>query len=189
MISPDTVLTAAHCIHSGTTDGRPFSNFRFFPGRNVAVAPFGECGAIGARVLRGWVNAPNQLDARIFDLGAFKLDCRVGDITGHFAIRTMGDTDVGLGTTVFGYAVDKAPGGRQWKSTDELRLLHDLKGFYDNDTYGGTSGSAVFISGQENEIVGVHTNGLHGEYPWSTHNAFTRITKRRFLTIQEWISH
>lgn len=188
MISPDTVLTAAHCIHSGTRNGRPYSKFRFIPGRNVGAAPFGECNARRAFVLGGWTDAEMVLDARVYDLGAFKLDCNIGEATGQLAVRGIADEDLGLGTIVHGYAADKAPAGRQWVSTDEIRVLQDLKGFYDNDTFGGTSGSAVFATGQTDTIIGVHTNGLHGEEPWASHNAFTRITDERLLRIQEWIA-
>ncbi len=188
MIGPDTVLTAAHCIHSGTRNGRPYSDFRFIPGRNVGAAPFGECNARQAFVLNGWTSVETPLDARVYDLGAFKLDCDIGNVTGQFAIRTLEESELGLPTIVHGYAADKAPGGRQWVSEDEIRLLQDLKGFYDNDTFGGTSGSAVFASGQLDTIIGVHTNGLHGEEPWASHNAFTRITEERLQKIQEWIA-
>ncbi len=188
MIGPDTVLTAAHCIHSGTRNGRPYSDFRFIPGRNVGAAPFGECNARQAFVLNGWTSAEAPLDARFYDLGAFKLDCNIGEVTGQFAIRTLEEGDINLGTIVHGYAADKAPSGRQWVSEDQIRVLQDLKGFYDNDTYGGTSGSAVFASGKADTIIGVHTNGLHGEEPWASHNAFTRITEERLQKIQEWIA-
>lgn len=188
MVSPDTVLTAAHCIHSGTQSGQAFSDFRFFPGRNVGVAPFGSCKAKSARVLSGWINATSPLETREFDLGAFKLDCDVGEETGQVAIRSVEEDEIGVGTTVHGYASDKAPGGRQWISKDELRVLQDFKGFYDNDTYGGTSGAAVFATGEEGTLIGVHTNGLHGEEPWASHNAFTRITPERLEKIKEWIA-
>ena len=188
MISPDTVLTAAHCIHSGTKTGRPFSNFRFFPGRNVGAAPFGECNARDAFVLGGWTSADTALDARTYDLGAFKLDCEIGNATGQLAVRSITEADLGVGTIVHGYAADKAPQGRQWVSEDKLRVLQDLKGFYDNDTFGGTSGSAVFAAGATDTIIGIHTNGLHGEEPWASHNAFTRITDERLSSIQSWIA-
>ena len=188
MISPDTVLTAAHCIHSGTSGGKAYSEFRFIPGRNVGAAPFGECNARDAFVLNGWVETDSIMDARNFDLGAFKLDCQIGEVTGQLAIRVLADDELGVPTTVHGYAVDKAPPGRQWVSKDELRVLQDLKGFYHNDTYGGTSGSGVYVTSQPDTLIGVHTNGLHGEEPWKSHNAFTRITQDRLAQIQDWIA-
>ncbi|GAA0289259.1 trypsin-like serine protease [Rhodovulum strictum] len=165
MIAADTVLTAAHCIHSGTVFGRPYSAYRVLPGRNRAATPFGECGVRRAHVLQGWTAATSDEEARLFDLGALKLDCNVGEATGWAGVRVLEETELGAVTVVQGYAADKAPPGRQWVSTDSLRILWDLKGFYLNDTYGGTSGSPVFLDGDRAVLVGVHTNGLHGEDP------------------------
>ena len=187
MISEDTVLTAAHCIHSGTTFGRTYRNFRVIPGRNVGSAPFGRCGVRKAFVLAGWTNAQLASEARYFDLGGLKLDCNIGEATGWFGVRNLDETEIGLETVVHGYAADRSPPGRQWISRDELRILWDLKGFYMNDTFGGTSGSPVYGGDSENTIVCVHTNGLHGEDPWASHNACTRITPARIALIREWI--
>lgn len=188
MVSPDTVLTAAHCIHSGTVAGRAHKDFRVIPGRNLGASPFGECRARRAFVLSGWTEALDSLDARYYDLGALKLDCNVGERTGWLGVRLLDPSEVGSETIVHGYAGDKAPPGRQWVSADNLRILWDLKGFYQNDTYGGTSGSPVYLSSDRRTIVGVHTNGLHGEEPWASNNAFTRITPERLARINQWIS-
>ena len=188
MISEDTVLTAAHCIHSGTIAGASYSNYRVMPGRNKGAAPFGRCGATRTFVLRGWTTAQIPLDARYYDIGAIKLDCDVGQRTGWLGVEALADSGLGVKTTVQGYAADLVPPGRQWVSEDELRVLWELKGFYQNDTYGGTSGAAVTASDRRETIIGVHTNGLHGEAPWSTNNAFTRITPERLAIIQGWIS-
>lgn len=187
MVSPDTVLTAAHCIHSGTSLGRTYRNFRVIPGRNVGAAPFGRCGARKAFVLAGWTSSQVASEARYFDLGGLKLDCRVGEATGWFGVRPLDEGEVGLETVVHGYAADRSPPGRQWVSNDALRILWDLKGFYLNDTYGGTSGSPVYARDATDVVIGVHTNGLHGEEPWASHNAFTRITPARIALIREWI--
>ncbi|TCP41874.1 trypsin-like serine protease [Rhodovulum marinum] len=188
MVSADTVLTAAHCIHSGTLSGRTYSGYRVLPGRNRAVTPFGECGVRRAYVLNGWTASVSAEDARYYDLGALKLDCQVGEATGWVGVRMLDISEVGEPTVVQGYAADKAPPGRQWVSSDALRILWDLKGFYQNDTYGGTSGSPVFLGGDRATVVGVHTNGLHGEEPWASNNAFTRITPERMQRIAQWIA-
>ncbi len=188
MVSRDTVLTAAHCIHSGTVAGAAFRNFQVLPGRNAGAAPFGSCRAREAMVLSGWLTAVSSIEARYYDLGALKLDCAVGEQTGWLGVRSLTDDEVGLPTTVQGYAADRAPPGRQWRSDDQLRVMTELKGFYDNDTFGGTSGSPVLSSDDPSTIIGVHTNGVHGtEEPWSSHNAFTRITPQRLDRITSWI--
>lgn len=187
MISPDTVLTAGHCIHSGTPLGRSYRNFRVIPGRNVGSAPFGECAATKAFVIAGWTGSQTSEEARYFDLGGLKLNCDVGNVTGWFGVRMLAEDEVGVPTIVQGYAADLSPPGRQWTSRDQLRLLWELKGFHQNDTYGGTSGSPIFVEGDTDTIIGVHTNGLHGPEPWASHNAFTRITRERLDVIESWI--
>ncbi|RWP10022.1 MAG: trypsin-like serine protease [Mesorhizobium sp.] len=188
MVSKDTVLTAGHCIHSGTSVGEPYQNFRVMPGRNVGAAPFGRCSGRAAFVLAGWTASITADESRSYDLGAIKLDCDVGNRTGWVGVRTLGDEEVGLGTRVEGYAADRAPTGRQWISEDKIGLLWEFKGFYQNDTFGGTSGAGVFATGANDVLIGVHTNGLHGDLePWKSYNAFTRITPDRLALINQWI--
>ena len=186
MISRDTVLTAAHCLHEGTQGGRLFRNFRVIPGRNVGAAPFGGCGARDVRVLRGWVEAPTPDAGRTYDLGALKLDCVVGEATGWMGVRAIENREEGLAASVQGYASDRAPPGRQWVGEGDVRLLWAGKGFHTADTYGGTSGSPVTDPDAPHTLFGIHTNGRHGSGAWAEHNAFTRITPGRLAVVRGW---
>lgn len=188
LVSADTVLTAAHCIHSGTMAGEHYWNYRIIPGRNLAVAPFGSCGARSVYLLSGWTTSVSAEESRYYDLGAIKLDCRVGEATGWLGVRSLDDNESEAETTVQGYSAKKLPPARQWVSKDRVRLLWDMKGFYRNDTYGGTSGAPVFAKDDIQTVIGVHTNGAHGDEPWKSNNAFTRITPLRMARIQEWIN-
>ncbi len=187
MVGPHTVLTAGHCLHSGTSTGQLYRNFRVIPGRNVGAGPFGACRATRVFVLAGWTGAQTGDEARYYDLGGLRLDCEVGRATGWLGVRALADAETGIETVVHGYAADLSPPGRQWISRDRLHILWDLKGFYQNDTFGGTSGSPVLAGGAPDTIIGVHTNGLHGEEPWASFNAFTRITPERLARIRDWI--
>jgi len=187
LVSKDLVLTAGHCIHSGTVNGRFYSKHKLIPGRNKAVQPFGSCNAKKAYLLAGWSSSINGLEGRYYDMGAIKLDCDIGLSTGWMGARSLADNELEIPTVVQGYAGDLAPPGRQWVSEDKLRVIWDQKGFYQNDTFGGTSGSAVTMKEDPAIIIGVHTNGLHGEEPWASNNAFTRLTPDRIARIIEWI--
>ncbi|MEO8531396.1 MAG: trypsin-like serine protease, partial [Deltaproteobacteria bacterium] len=136
MISPDTVLTAAHCLHSGTTSGALNANFTVIPGRNSGIAPFGRCGVKRAFVLSGWTNALTQDDARYYDLGALKLDCSIGKRTGWMGVSMVAESAADLPIVIQGYASDLVPSGRQWRSEDSIRLLWAMKGFHQADTFG-----------------------------------------------------
>lgn len=188
MISADTVLTAAHCVHSGTVNGQPFRNYSVVPGRNVGAAPFGTCGVVKGYVLSGWSNSITTDEARYFDLGALRLDCTIGKATGWFGLMAPDEDALGAPLVVQGYAADLAPTGRQWQSEDKIRLLWATKGFHQADTFGGTSGAPVSEKDAPGVVIGVHTNGQFGaDDPWASNNAFTRITPERLARIQTWI--
>lgn len=186
MIAPDMVLTAGHCVHGGTAMGSWYENFEVFPGRNTGSKPFGDCRATRLYALRGWTTASFLSDSRLYDLGAIRLDCDIGQRTGWFGVAALPDAAFGQPSTVQGYAADKEPPGRQWVSLDRFRVLETDKAFYENDTFGGTSGSPVY-TGEDYRITCVHTNGLHGSGNWSRFNACTRITPPRLATIAGWI--
>src|SRR4029434_9341745 len=67
MVSEDTVLTAAHCLHTRPVSSQPYRNFRVTPGRNSGAAPFGRCMGQKAFVLSGWTAALTSAESRIYD--------------------------------------------------------------------------------------------------------------------------
>ncbi|MFK0278424.1 trypsin-like serine protease [Ensifer sp. NPDC090286] len=187
MVAPDAVLTAAHCLHSGTVNGKSFKNFRVVPGRNVLSAPFGLCEGLSFSVLSGWTEAVSTSESRYYDLGVLKLNCDVGARTGWFGMQPLegGSTDK---TLVQGYASDVNPRGIQVRSEGSIFAVTSYNAFYDNDTYGGTSGSGVVFGGSPDTLIGVHTTGPFGtEEPWKSYNGFVRLTPERIAKIQEWI--
>lgn len=188
LISADTVLTAGHCLHSGTVDGKWYTDFVIYPGRNGGVSPYGSCTAKSLHSLKGWIYAESTLEARQYDLGAIKLNCDIGNRTGWFSVRALNSEEIDLSTTVQGYPADITPIGRQYTSKDKIRVIRDLNAFYQNDTFGGMSGSPVFSS-DINAIFAIHTSGLHNGEPWNTNNGSTRITKERLETVIQWISN
>lgn len=188
MISKDTVLTAGHCLHGGTELGEWYQEFSVYPGKNNLSTPFGECAAKKAFALLGWTGSESIFVARDYDLGALKLDCLVGEQTGWFEMTSDIESISKEEIIVQGYPGDKIPRGRQWKSQDRVQEVRELKLFYKNDTAGGMSGSPVFTP-NERLVNCIHTNGLHGEYPWNTYNACTRITNDRLNTINSWIQN
>jgi putative chitinase len=176
MVSRDVVLTAGHCVHGGGRGEVWHHDFVVVPGRNAAMAPFGSCRATRLFSVRGWVEAETSDEARLHDLGAIRLDCGVGEQTGWFAVGLLQEATPPLPATIYGYPCDKTPVGRQWRSDGAIEILTPTKVFYQNDTYGCMSGAPV-LSGAADRVVAVHTNGLHGSAPWSSHNAATRLSE------------
>jgi len=197
MISPDTVLTAAHCLHGGTRGGRWASRALYvIPGRNKSVAPYGNCRMRRAHVLDAWVTLDTNNEIKMFDLGVMKLDCGdnppVGEATGYFAIAKDA-SEVGRDAIVHGYTSDRAPLGIQWKSTGKVDAANPLKMFYKNDTFEGTSGAPVYSDPGEDglpEIFCVHTNGFNERQPapWDVNNACTLLTPQIREVVASWVS-
>jgi putative chitinase len=186
MIGANFVLTAGHCVHDGGPGGGWHRDFVIYPGRNGPLKPFGSCSASQLYSVEGWVNAASADEGRLYDIGAIKLDCDIGRQTGWLRLSTAADSIVGTQTMIQGYPCDKTPAGKAWVSRDEVRGVLPQKLFYQNDTYGCMSGAPVFTDGDQG-IVGVHTNGLHGEEPWNSNNAGTRITETAIQDLRAWM--
>ncbi len=188
MIAENVVLTAGHCVHDGGLSGSWHKNFKIYPNRNASVFPFPACAATQLYVVGGWTSSDDLSQIRLHDIGAIRLDCTVGKETGWLVMREVENihpTDTPV--TIYGYACDLAPEGRVWVSKDKIHATLQGKVFYENDTWGCTSGSPVFI-GDEKFVRAVHTNGLHGEEePWQSKNAGNLLTKSVIEELESWI--
>lgn len=183
MVSSDSLLTAGHCVYGHAWH----SDVVVYPGRNGGLKPFGSCRGVQLFALSRWVNRNSEEEGRHHDLGGIKLDCSIGARTGWFGMRPLASGDESSITRIQGYPSDLAPKGRQWQSKDRVRHITDFNVYYQNDTYGGMSGSPVWSS-EGRELFAIHTYGLHGEEPWKSNNAGTLLTPERILLIQNWIA-
>lgn len=157
LVSADTLVTAGHCVHGGGSTGRwgQAAAFRVYPGYSDGYAPYGSCGAREIYSSYGWVVAADSTA----DIGLIKLDCTIGNATGYFGYFVASSVD---GTTIGinGYPGDKADARQQWGSLGTVLLSTTNKLYYDNDTYGGMSGSPVWVRNSANDTawgIGIHT--------------------------------
>lgn len=201
LVARDVVLTAGHCVFS---KGAWHKDFLVYAGRNKVAKPFGECRAKQIYTLDGWVGG-GTVDARLYDLAAIRLDCKIGDQTGWFAMSVADipidkasgrwpapgkDPTADWRTEVYGYPCDKIPAGGQWRSRDNFQAATSLKVFYRNDTWGCMSGGPVFLNDDRATVYAVHTNGLHDSSDdWGKNNAGTRLTKVRIDGLLAWIGN
>ncbi|WP_044791709.1 trypsin-like serine protease, partial [Streptococcus pneumoniae] len=122
--------------------------------------PFGEIKVKEVRYLKEFRNtAPNELTT--YDLAVLILEEPIGAQLGTLGLPNNLENTKNLDVTVTGYsAVNK---GIKQMYTDTKTILQDTNDFlfYQIDTKGGASGSAVYDS--NNRIVGVHTNGSDPE--------------------------
>lgn len=152
MISPNTLVTAGHCVHrggGGSANFYPVSSFRVFPGYDgVLPGPYGSCTVRRTHTVNGWsINGSAE-----FDYGAMRLNCTIGNTTGWFGYYVPTGL-TGQPMIISGYPGDKPK--TQWLSSDIIRTVIGNRAYYRADTVGGHSGSPVW----NDRNAGLMTNG------------------------------
>jgi glutamyl endopeptidase len=180
MIGPNTVATAGHCVHTGGPGGafRPLASFRIYSGRDGAASPYGVCTARTLFTVLGWVNTSNEE----FDYGAVKLNCTVGNTVGWFGMTTA--SPLGFAAIVGGYPGDKPL--QQWQASDRVRAVSARQAFYQTDTIGGNSGSAVWHDSNGPFMYGIHAYGTHGVGNHALYNHGVRLISTIFNNLVAW---
>jgi len=187
LVSPDTVITAGHCLHPGDGSDNWYS-ITVYPGYNASAstpAVWGSCRGASLSVYTKWYE-DGQED---YDLGAIRLDCTVGNTVGWLGVtKNMPNKTP---TRIIGYPGDKTP-GTQWGSGHYVRKKSSRQLFYENDTAGGMSGSGIWADFETSKlsgpcIFGVHGYGFpHGSGPHKYYNHGIRINNAVYNTIISW---
>ena len=177
-ISPRTVMTAGHCVYLHDEGGWAKS-VRVMPGRNGSSLPYGSATGTHLRSVTGWTQgkSPNS------DYGCIILPAnqRLGAQTGWYGFSYMGDSSLkSKYLNLSGYPADK-PAGTQWYHSRKVKSVTGNRIFYEIDTAGGQSGSAVYyIKDGGRYAAGVHAYGA------GSGNSATRITKGVFNIMKSW---
>ncbi|MBC8083649.1 MAG: serine protease [Hymenobacter sp.] len=180
-IGPHTLMTAGHVVfikNSGVPGRDGFvQSIRVMPGRNGAALPYGAVLSSNLRTVAGWSTNgdPN------FDYGAIILPTNLGNTTGWYGFGVYSDADLlsAIGN-IAGYPGDK-PSGTQWYAARRLEAVDSRKVYYDIDTAGGQSGSAVYrIINGARYAVAIHA------YGGATTNSGTRIVQPVFNNMVAW---
>lgn len=180
-IGPHTLMTAGHVVYiknSGVA-GRDgwVRSIDVMPGRNGASLPYGKVTSRNFRSVTGWTNSGDQN----FDYGAIIIPTELGNTTGWFGFGVYSDATLnGSVVNISGYPGDK-PTGTQWYDAKGVASVNARKVYYDIDTFGGQSGSAVYriISG------GRYGVAIHA-YGGATTNSGTRIVTAVFNNMVAW---
>ncbi|TXH66914.1 MAG: trypsin-like serine protease [Thiothrix sp.] len=176
LISPDTVLTAGHCVHSGGSTGqwRNVDNMTVYPGASGTSFPYGKCGVKRTYTTTGW----GEKGLTTYDYGAIKLNCTIGNTTGWIGFAAPNET-VDLPATIAGYPGEKSQ--TQWVAFDRIRQQTAEWLIYTNDTTAGMSGSPIWYDdGKGILAVGIHT------YKYPKSNRGKRINTAVFKNIKTW---
>ena len=180
-IGPHTLITAGHCvfIKNSGVPGRDgwAKRITVMPGRNGSTLPFGSVISTSFRSVTGWTVSGNQN----YDYGAIIIPSELGSTTGWLGFGVWGDSELTASVgNISGYPGDK-PSGTQWYHARKIVSVNSRKVYYDIDTAGGQSGSAVYriISGARYGVA-VHA------YGGATANSGTRIVSPVYNNMLAW---
>lgn len=180
-IGPHTLMTAGHVVYikNSGVPGRDgwVRSIDVMPGRNGSSLPYGTVRSTNFRSVTGWTSSGDQN----FDYGAIILPTELGNTTGWFGFGVYSDADLLASTgNISGYPGDK-PAGTQWYDARKIASVNSRKVYYDIDTFGGQSGSAVYrIIGGNRYGIAIHA------YGGTTTNSGTRIVKPVFDNMVAW---
>lgn len=179
LIGPRHVLTAGHCVYN-ISNNKWYSKLNFSPGQNGTSRPYGTIGWARAISVKGWT----KNHKRNYDYAMIVLKKNVGNNLGWMGYgwkKPMPKYNVNIN----GYPADKRPARTMWHSYCGLRLIHTYRLYYACDTFGGMSGSAVYVYWKSNNkriIYGIHAYGVDS----TGYNGATRITKSVFNNLYRW---
>ena len=180
-IGPHTLMTAGHVVYiknSGVPGRDGFVNsVKVMPGRNGSTLPYGSVTSSNLRTVQGWASSGDQ----DYDYGAIILNTNLGSQTGWFGFGVYSDATLKASVAnISGYPGDK-PDGTQWYAARRVASVGPRKVYYDIDTYGGQSGSAVYrIVGGSRYAMAIHA------YGGATANSGTRIVTPVYNNMVAW---
>jgi V8-like Glu-specific endopeptidase len=195
LIAPNVVLTAAHCLHDRATNrSRDPRRMIVIPGRDAARTPFGTAQAVRFNFARGFRGREDFVTPR--DYAAIYLREPIGNRVGFWSIAHRSTPFDPLGTSISaaplpaplgrqrvnlsGYPGDKCFNGGtpprrlcpQFRAKNRAVVLQGGMLHYLNDTFGGHSGSPVWVKRDAGlggrVMVGIHVGADDRGRPGAT---------------------
>jgi V8-like Glu-specific endopeptidase len=188
MISPSSLLTAAHAIYSAEHGGWA-TQVQVIPGRLEGFKPFGVHEAIRLSTPSEWrVTGVLSYDLLAFDYGVVTLGSEIGYVTGWFDYGYVEDSLSFLGQELLniGYPADKGGNTLYFDSGTVDRIEGDILYFNDDlDIMPGQSGSPVIYNNNGSDVIlGVVSHQLISP----VENGVLALSKTSTDNIQIWAS-
>ena len=157
-IKDNVLITAAHNIYKHEF-GKDAEELYVTPARTPNSVPFGRIKVKEARYLKEFRNTDSD-ELTTYDLAVLILEEPIGAQLGTLGLPNNIENLKGIGATITGYP---AISEDEQMYTGFKNILKDTGDFlfYQIDTKGGASGSAVYDS--TNRVVGVHVSGSDPE--------------------------
>ncbi len=178
LIGPRHVLTAGHCVYNISND-KWYSSLSFSPGQNGGTRPWGKIGWKRALSVKGWTSSHK----RNYDYAMIVLNKDIGNTVGWMGYGWKSPMPK-YNVNINGYPADK-PFGTMWHSYCGMKIITTYRLYYPCDTYGGNSGSGVYVywsSTKKRIIYGIHAYGVDS----TGYNGATRIRKAVFENLKNW---
>ena len=178
-ISPRTVMTAGHCVHSSRNGGWVRS-VEVIPAMSGHLRPFGSSTSVQFHSVGGWVNRQEQAS----DYGCIILPegDGLGLRTGWFGFAALPDAALkDLLANNSGYPGDKSF-GTQWYNAGRIIGTEAQRLAYMFDTAPGQSGSPTWRydkTQKRRHVIGIHNYG-------GCANRSTRINSGVFGVMKRW---
>lgn len=179
LISPRTVMTAGHCVHSARNGGWA-TKIEVIPGMSGRRQPFGSAVSTQFHSVAGWVNRHEPAE----DYACIVLpeDSALGNHTGWFGFAALPDSDLkNLLANNSGYPGDKTF-GTQWYNAGRIIGTEPQRLAYMFDTAPGQSGSPTWRydkTRKQRHVIGIHNYG-------GCANRSTRINPEVFANMKAW---
>jgi len=151
----------------------------FSPGQNASVRPWGTIGWARAVSVQGWTKSHK----RDFDYAMIVLSQDIGNQLGWMGYGWKNPLPK-YNVNINGYPGDK-PFGTMWHAFCGLQTIQTYRLYYACDTFGGMSGSHVYVyfnTETKRTIYGIHAYGVDR----TGLNGATRITKSVFDNLSAW---
>ncbi len=188
-IGPKTLLTAGHCVYSPSDFNGWIGSVAVSPGRNGGDFPYGTVTATKFYALQQWIDSRDP----DYDIGCVQLAEPLGEQVGYFKIASLSDADLNNAlVNISGYPGDLDNGRTQYFHVNRALRTSARRIYYDVDTYGGQSGSPVWVqesATSEPRAIAVHAYGTGGTAPslGVTANSGPRLSAEIVVTVKEWL--